>query len=197
MTTYQPKLLKRTQFGNPILHKLAKPVSPAVIGSSEIKQLVADIKFTMESQRYGVGLAAPQIGVSKALSVILIRPTPARPDREHFESVIINPNYTGIGKKEPMWEGCLSFASKNSPVFAQAMRFTQIKVSYLDEMGKAHNKILKDLPAHVFQHETDHLNGILFPERVEDHKSWMNTSEYRKRVVKKAKTSPKLSDTID
>lgn len=197
MQNYQPKLLERTQFGNPILRKTAKNLTPKEIRNFEVQQLIADIKFTLKTKKYGVGLAAPQVGRSLALSVILIRPTPARADREKFESVIINPSYVGSGKKEPMWEGCLSFGTKNSPVFAQAMRYKKITVKYHDENGDLQSKMLEGLPAHVFQHETDHLNGVLFPERVKDHTTWMNAAEYRKRIVKNANMQLRLSGTMD
>jgi len=195
--TVHAEILKRTQFGNPILQLKAKTLTQVDIKSAKIQQLIVDMRFTMQAQKFGVGLAAPQIGQSRALAIIIIRPTPARANQEFFEAVIINPTYIGIGEKEPMWEGCLSFSTKNSPVFAQAMRYSKIQASYFDEMGKLHKTSLEGLPAHVFQHETDHLDGILFPERVQDHRSWMNASEYKKRVVAKAKNSTKLSDTID
>ncbi len=182
---YIPNVLTRTQFGDPILRKVAQKLSDEEIKSDDIQRLIVDIKHTLLSRKYGVGLAAPQVGFSVALSVILIRPTPPRTDREHFESVIINPAYKGLGNRVPKWEGCLSLGAKNSPVFAQAERFERIQATWTDEHGKTHKKVITGLPAHVFQHETDHLHGILFPERVKDHTTWMNASEYRKRVVKK------------
>jgi peptide deformylase len=133
-----------------------------------------------KSGRYGVGLAAPQVGRSLALSVITIRPTPSHPGRELFETAIINPTYSGSGDLEPLWEGCLSFGSNQSPVFAQAMRYKTIQASWFDEDGKLHDETLHGFIAHVFQHETDHLNGILFVDRVKDPKTWMNESEYKK-----------------
>lgn len=192
---YQPKKLSRVQFGNPQLRQPAKLVPPEEITSSRIQQLIADIRYTMSIQKFGVGLAAPQVGVELALSVVLIRPTPARADRSHFESVIINPAYTGIGKRTAMWEGCLSFGAKNSPVFAQAQRYKKIKAVFYDKAGVKQTKTLEGLPAHVFQHETDHLNGILFPERVTDHTSWMNASEYRQRIVNKREQSDTIKRT--
>ena len=177
---YQPKILERTQFGNPVLAKPATKLSKQQILSNQTQELIADIKFTLLSKKLGVGLAAPQVGVSVSLSVICIRKTSARKDRENFELIIINPDYQGIGSKEPMWEGCLSLGTKNSPVFAQAMRYKKIKATYHDELGVKQTITLKGLPAHVFQHETDHLNGVLFPQRVEDHTTWMNASEYKK-----------------
>lgn len=183
---YQPKILERTQFGNPILMQVARKLTEKEITSRATKQLIADMKYTLLKKKYGVGLAAPQAGVSLAISVIHIKETPTR-EREDFEVVIINPTFKGIGIKESMWEGCLSLGAKNSPIFAQTKRYKKIEATYYDELGIEHTGVLEGLPAHVFQHETDHLNGVLFPLRVEDHTTWMNASEYRERIVKQRK----------
>ncbi len=184
-----PRILDRTQFGNPILNESAKRLSSKEIQSKQIQALISDIQYTLDSRSYGVGLAAPQVGVSVAISVIDIRPSKTARSTEPYTQIIINPEVIeGEGKKVAMWEGCLSFGSKNSPVFAQAMRYQKIKVTYYDENAKRHTKILEGLPAHVFQHETDHLNGILFPQRVKDHTTWMNFIEYKNLIKSKRKT---------
>lgn len=182
-----PRILSRTEFGNPILRTPAEKVLPSQISGKEIQSLIADMKHTLKLKKLGVGIAAPQLGVSKAISVIDIKQTKNRPDAIPFSKVIINPHVVkGIGKKVPMWEGCLSFAAANSPVFAQTMRYKKVMVNFYDEEGIYHeDEMLSGLPAHVFQHETDHLDGILFPERVHDHTTWMNASEYKKRIVAK------------
>lgn len=182
---YVPKILTRTQFGDPILQEKAQQLTASEIAKSATQKLIADIRHTLISRKYGVGLAAPQVGVSLAISVISIKKTPVRQNSKNFEAVIINPSYRGVGKKQPMWEGCLSFGAKNSPVFAQAERYAKIQAVWLDENGTKHAEALAGLAAHVFQHETDHLDGILFTERVEDHSTWMNASEYKKRIVAK------------
>lgn len=178
-----PKLLRRTQFGNPILHAATIVMSRDQIVSSKTQDLIEDMKYTLRYKKYGVGLAAPQVGVSVRLAIISIQPTKRRPYVEVFEQVIINPSYTGIGRRVGMWEGCLSFAGIKETVFAKALRYKKIEASWFDESGKAYKTQLAGLPAHVFQHETDHLDGILFVERVKDQRTWMNESEYRKRIV--------------
>lgn len=188
MSSREPKILKRTEFGNPILQTKAKILSVEEIKSDEIKQLILDMQATVADKKYGVGLAAPQVGKSVALSLISIKRTPSRLEAEEFEGVIINPSFKGLGETEGMWEGCISFSSTQSPVFAKAERYEKIQAKWLDEKGKEHQEELSGLIAHVFQHETDHLNGILFPERVKDQRSWMNTSEYRKMIAKERKT---------
>lgn len=76
-----------------------------------------------------------------------------------------------------MWEGCIS----GSEIYALAMRYKKITVAYLDEKAKQHVQTYTGLLAQVMQHEIDHLNGILFVDRVKDTKSYITTSEYKKR----------------
>lgn len=179
-----PKILRRTQFGNPILRTPTKKLSEKQIKSAEIQQLIRDMKFTLDKRKYGVGLAATQVGENVSLSVIGIKATPNRPNEIPFDSVIINPSFIGIGRRSPMWEGCISFSSGGEAMYAKAPRYKKIKASWMDENGVKHAELIDGLPAHVFQHETDHLNGVLFVDRVKDSTSWMTASEYRKRIVR-------------
>jgi peptide deformylase len=172
-----------TEFGNSILRKRARRLSLADIKSKEVKKLISDMRETITSGQYGVGLAAPQVGRSLAISVITIRPTPSHPERDNFETVIINPTYKGVGKKIDKWEGCMSFGSNSKPVFAKAKRYERVEATWLDQDGQERSENLSGIIAHVFQHETDHINGILFVDLVEDSKSWMNESEYKKMMA--------------
>lgn len=178
------KLLELIHFGNPLLRQKARRLTREEIRSSEIQSLITDIRYTNQVKQYGIGLAAPQVGVSVALSVIGIKSTPTRPGLEPFEQVIINPSYTGIGQPEPMWEGCQSAGSGDDTLYAQAERYAAINATWTDEAGGLHSEMLKGMPAHVFQHETDHLNGILFVDRVKDSRTFMMASEYRKMRTK-------------
>lgn len=178
-------LLKLTRAGNPILRDEMPHLTTPEIKSDKVQQLIQDIRYTNETKKYGVGLAAPQVGERLALSVIGIKPTPNRPDREPFESVIINPAYKGVGHRIGMWEGCQSFGKGNNLLFGKALRYKKIKASWYDENARFHNEQLEGFVAHVFQHETDHLNGILFVDRVRDTKTFMLADEYRKRIVNK------------
>lgn len=180
-------LLTLTRFGNPILREKARHLTVEEIKSDEIQQLITDIRYTNQTKKYGVGLAAPQVGVSVALSVIGIKPTPNHPDRACFDSVIINPNYEGIGKLTGKWEGCQSGGTGDDIMFGKAMRYGRIQAKYYDENGKWHDEELTGFPAHVFQHECDHLYGILFVDKVRDTTTFMMADEYRERVVKKTK----------
>lgn len=179
------KPLRLTRFGNPILREISRELTKDEIKSAEIQELIKNIRYTNEQKKYGVGLAAPQVGEPVALSIIGIKPTLSRPDIEPFEQVIINPHYTGIGRRSSMWEGCQSSGAGKNTLFGKALRYRKIRAKWLDENGTSHDKELSGLVAHVFQHETDHLNGILFVDRVRDTRTFMLADEYIKRVAKK------------
>lgn len=183
-----PKILKLTRVGNPILRKVAKRLSEEEIRSDEIQALIADMRYTIERKKYGVALAAQQVGKNIALSVFGIKPTPNRPELRLFDTVVINPEILETyGKSEPMWEGCMSCGTSEDIVFAQVPRYKKLKLRWLDETGKMHEEVLSGFVAHVAQHETDHTHGIMFLDKVEDTKSFMMADEYRKRVISKRK----------
>lgn len=179
------KILPITEFGDPLLRMSAKAIRPVDISSVKIQQLIRNLRFTLTEQKLGVGLAAPQVGESLALSVIAIRPTKHRPMVEPLELVIINPKITKtFGYRTQMWEGCISSGSGKAGLFAKTPRYKKIEVSFYDEKGERHKKIFEGLPAHVIQHETDHLNGVLFVDHVKDTSSYMTMKEYKKLVAK-------------
>lgn len=156
------------------------------IKSDTIQQLIRDMAHTLEKKDYGVGLAAPQVGKSVALSVVGIKPTPNRPNLKRFSTVLINPEIIEtIGEPVPKWEACISCGEGDQTLYAKVPRYKRIKLRWLDEHGKKHEKILSSFVAHVAQHETDHLNGVLFVDRVTDTSTYMMADEYRKRVAKK------------
>jgi peptide deformylase len=106
---YTPRLLRRTQFGNPILRVVAQPVPPEKISSDLVQHVIGDMRYTLERKKYGVGLAAPQVGISLAIAVVAIKPTPSRPELERFEAILINPVIEQtFGKRTGMWEACIS-----------------------------------------------------------------------------------------
>lgn len=176
------KIFRLRRFGDPILRQRARRLTAKEIKSSEIQRLVTDIQKTNEVKKYGVGLAAPQVGVSLALSVIGIKPTPTRPNLEPFSAVIINPTYEGTGRRTGMWEGCQSSGTGASTLYAKALCYRKIRARWLDENGYQHDEELSGFVAHVFQHETDHLDGILFVDRVRDTRTYMLAREFKKRV---------------
>lgn len=175
-----------TRLGNPLLRQKARHLTPEEIGSADVQRLIADMKQTVASKKYGVGLAAPQVGYSIALSVIAIKPTPNRPELEPFESVIINPEIIAThGNRKQLWEGCMSVGKNKDTLFAKVPRYKTVTLRWMDEYTKPHEETLTGFPAHVAQHEVDHLNGIVFVDRVKDSSSFMMQDEYIKRVVNK------------
>jgi peptide deformylase len=176
-------ILTLTRFGNPILRTKTKNIHPDAIGSSEIQKLIKDMKHTVSEREYGVGLAAPQVGVSVALSVIGIKPTPTRPHLTLFESVIINPEIIElVGESVAEWEGCVSCGEGKNIVYAQVPRYKEIVLEWYDETAILRRERLDGFVAHVIQHEVDHLSGILFVDKVEDPLTYMMADEYMKRV---------------
>ncbi|HSX28113.1 MAG TPA: peptide deformylase [Candidatus Saccharimonadales bacterium] len=180
-----PNILPRAKFGNPILRQKARLLTPQEICSEHMQNLIADIRYTLLKKPYGVGMAAPQVGESLAFSVIGIKPTPTRPNREKFDMIICNPEIIEIfGRRTSMWEGCISCGTGTDTLYAKVPRYKKIKLRWLDEHAQSHEEILEGLPAHVAQHEVDHLQGILFVDRVKDTTSYMMADEFKKRVAK-------------
>ena len=184
------KLLELTRAGNPILREVMPRVIIKEIISEEIQRLIADMRYTNQHQLNSVGLAAPQVGTRAAVSVIGASAKRHRPDRKEFESLehtIINPTYEGIGDPVGMWEGCLSVGTGDDTLYGQAMRYEEVKAEWHDEKGKSHKRVLKGFLAHIFQHETDHLNGVLFVDKVQDTTTFMMGDEYATRIKGQSK----------
>lgn len=171
------KILRKTEFGNPILRSSAKKLTTNEILSATTQQLIKDMYYTLETKKYGVGLAAPQVGENLALSVIDTKPTPTRPEISRQKLTIINPEIIKTyGKKVAEWEACIS----GSKLYAQVPRYKRIRLKWYDEKAKPHEQDFDGFTAHVIQHEVDHLNGIIFLDKVEDTESYMTFSEYKK-----------------
>lgn len=164
--------LKIAQAGEPVLRSGARPLSAKEIGSIEIQQLIAHMKETMHDAP-GVGLAAPQVGVSVQLAVIedseeylkAIAPEELaeRERRAVPFQVIINPRITGVsdGTVE-FFEGCLSLAGFSAVV----PRAHRVRVECLDEHGQAQAIEATGWYARILQHEIDHLHGNLYIDRM-------------------------------
>ena len=179
----KPEILQLTQFGNPILRKVAKHLTRNEIKSEKIKRLIKDMYYTLDRKKYGVGLAAPQVGEPLAISAIHLQPLPWRPEAKERKLTLINPEIIEThGRRTGMWEGCISFCGgqKEFP-YAKALRYKKVTIKYTDEDGKTQKESFEGLLGHVIQHEVDHLNGILFVDRVKDTTSYVTVSEYDKR----------------
>jgi len=155
------------KMGHPILLEPAKEV--ADFNSPELKQLLIDMKDTMRALD-GVGLAAPQIAVGLRVMIFGVEESERYPDMEPVpETILINPEYSVINaEKETDWEGCLSVPNMRGLV----PRYKGIKYRGYDIQGSLIEREAHDFHARVFQHEFDHLNGILYPQRIENMKSF-------------------------
>ncbi len=138
------------QYGDPILRQVAQPVAAV---TPDIKTLIADMVDTMWRQ-VGIGLAAPQIGVSLRIFVM--------DDGKGGARAIVNPVITERGGAVREEEGCLSLPG----IFADVERSRSVKVEGLDGEGQPVSFEAHGLEAKVIQHELDHLNGVLFIDRL-------------------------------
>lgn len=131
----------------------------------ELHALLTDMCDTMEAFE-GVGLAAPQIGVSLRVVIFGVQHNPRYPDVEPVpETVLINPVITPLGDDtEEDWEGCLSVPGMRGMV----PRFKTIRYQGYDEYGALIDRTVSGFHARVVQHECDHLDGILYPMRIRD-----------------------------
>jgi peptide deformylase len=171
--------MKIIEFGDPILRQTAEQVKLSDIKSEEIQKLIKDLIQACDEHPFGVGIAAPQIGVSRAVFVIRTKPTKSRPELKIRTRVVINPEILEyIGEPIQLWDGCLSEGKET--MFAQTERYKKVRVKYIAEDAKLKEEVLDGFMAHVFQHETDHLSGILFVDRITNSKSWMSHKEYVK-----------------
>lgn len=154
--------------GNPILRQRSGQVEPASIVTDEMRTLIRDMFETMESAS-GQGLAAPQVGVLKRLVVVRLyaeNKAEKGPARETFrDRVLINPEIKILGgPKLGSWEGCLSLPGMAGYV----ERSRKIQLRFLDENGKRHEETVEGYEAVVYQHECDHLDGVLYIDRLSD-----------------------------
>ena len=157
---------KVIKMGNPLLREVAKEFTKDEILSGDMQDLITDMWDTMYAYD-GIGLAAPQLGLSRQLAVIHLEEDSERyPDLvESKKFIIFNPSISVLDEtKQEFWEGCLSVPGLRGPV----SRPRKIKVDYLDENAKENSIELEDFLATVFQHELDHLFGKLFVDRMED-----------------------------
>jgi peptide deformylase len=156
------------KLGNPILRRTAKEVSKEEILSENIQNLIDDMWNVMEKAG-GIGLAAPQIGISIQLAVIKLESSSDRYENleDSKEFIIFNPELEVINtEKQGFWEGCLSVPGLRGYV----KRPKKLKISYLNEKAEKKVVIVEDFLATVFQHELDHLFGYLYVDRLDSTK---------------------------
>jgi peptide deformylase len=163
-------ILEVTKYGNPVLRQKGVAIEKI---TSEVKQLIADMFETMYATK-GIGLAAQQVGQALQLTVLDVRGVTDRPstleldgkpaDVEKFMPlVLVNPQITPLNEPVAGPEGCLSFPE----LYGDVLRPESIAVKALDAKGKPLEFRCGGLLARAVQHETDHLNGILFIDRMD------------------------------
>ena len=152
------------RIGDPLLRKLSEPVD--AFDTPGLHELVHDMFDTMEAAD-GAGLAAPQIGVLKRVMIFGVESTPRYPDVEAVPTtVLINPEFSVLDKGlAGFWEGCLSVPGMRGYVERPA----RIRYWGFDQYGETIEREADGFHAIVFQHEYDHLDGILYPDRIVEH----------------------------
>ncbi len=178
------EILEIIQLGNPILRQPAKPIDN--LADARIQTLIDELIATV-AKANGVGIASPQVAESYRLFIVASRPNPRYPNAPEMEpTAMINPRIiarsTEIVKG---WEGCLSVPGIRGLV----PRYQAIEVEYTSRDGKLHRQELTDFVARIFQHEYDHLDGIVFIDRVESTQELMTEQEYQQRIVQQNKPS--------
>ena len=165
------------QLGHPLLRQIAQPITN--LADKQLQSLI-DLLIATAKSSNGVGIAAPQIAQSQRLFIVASHPNPRYPDAPIMEpTAMINPKIVSHGEKIVKgWEGCLSIPGIRGLV----PRYEQIAVEYTDRQGNDQHRELTGFVARIFQHELDHLDGILFVDRLESTKDMVTEQEYQKRV---------------
>lgn len=164
------------EMGDPVLRQVARQVSREELASDEIQTLIDDMIETMRDAD-GAGLAAPQVGVPLRIAVIEVRENnPRYPYKPPIPlTVIVNPEFASPdGVTFATNEGCLSMPNLRGDL----ERLETIGVRFLDRDGEPHSETWRGLTAGTFQHETDHLDGVLFVDRMADLSSLSTWAEF-------------------
>ena len=166
------------QLGNPTLRQ--KAVWVENIQDEHIQKLIEDLIATV-AKANGVGIAAPQVGQSYRLFIVASRPNARYPNAPEMQpTAMINPKIIAHSTEVVKdWEGCLSVPGIRGLV----PRYKSIEVEYTDFQGNLQKQELTDFIARIFQHEFDHLDGIVFVDRLENTLDMITEQEYQQRVV--------------
>ena len=150
------------KMGHPILRQVAMPITQF---DAQLHALIADMDDTMRAL-HGAGIAAPQIGVSQRVVIFEVKENPRYPHVTPVPyTVLINPEVMPVGEDtDEGWEGCLSVPGMRGLV----PRFRKLRYRGVDQNGVALDRTVEGFHARVVQHEVDHLDGILYPQRIQD-----------------------------
>jgi peptide deformylase len=163
--------------GNPLLRERSREVGREELGSPEVQRLIDDLIDTMRAAN-GAGIAAPQIGELVRIATIEVSHNPRYPYKPPIPlTVVVNPLVEMLDDElVEINEGCLSVPNMRGNV----MRHVNIRVRYWDRDGNEHDEIKRGLTAGTFQHELDHLDGLLFLDRVDDTRTLTTWEQFEK-----------------
>ncbi len=170
-------ILRITQLGEPVLRKVAKTVPPSALESFD--RFARDMIQTMRKAK-GVGIAAPQVGKSWRAFVVAPEPSVRYPKAKRVPPVVmINPRLLSHSKTMITdWEGCLSIPGLRALV----PRWASVRIEFTALDGRRLVGELSGFVARIFQHEFDHINGMVYVDRVKDTRTFMTEPQYRKRL---------------
>lgn len=178
-------ILKVARLGHPVLRAAAKPIPQSEIKSARIQGLIDDMFETMQEYA-GIGLAAPQIHEGLRLFVAGVRKgdvvTPMTEDAEMPFITVINPEIVPVDETPRVdgWEGCLSIPD----IRGKVSRPETVRLRALDRHGRKYELVATGLPSRVIQHENDHLDGVLFFDRMASFETLAFMDEFRRYWAK-------------
>ncbi len=177
------------QLGHPVLRQVALPIYN--IRDSWSKSLIQDLLETLH-HLHGVGIAAPQVGISRRAMVVASHPNSRYPNAPKMEpTVMVNPHLINCSDETIKdWEGCLSVPGVRGLV----SRYAAVEVGYTDQRGRLQRREFDGFVARIFQHELDHLEGRVFLDHVKNTATdLISDQEYLDRQVQALEKYPELA----
>ena len=173
-------ILKVARLGHPVLRQAARPVPVEAITTPDVQRFIDDMVETMREYD-GAGLAANQVHTLLQIAVIEVASNPRYPDAPQVPLIVlVNPVVTPLtDEMEEGWEGCLSVPDMRGSV----PRYTAVRLEGHDREARRLDLVAKDFFARVIQHETDHLNGIVYVDRMRDLQSLSHLAEWQRYVI--------------
>jgi peptide deformylase len=170
-------VLEIVRIGDPVLRAVARPVPHDELATPGFQRFLDDLVETMRAAN-GAGLAAPQVGVSKRVFCVEVHDNPRYPYKPDIElRVLVNPELRALGGETfSSYEGCLSIPDLRG----RLPRSLEIEVAYTDREGRSVAETVRGLSAGTFQHEQDHLDGVLFVDRVADTRTLTSWDGFRR-----------------
>ena len=171
-------LLKIAHIGHPVLRQAARPVAEDELASERIQTFIDDLVETMRDAN-GAGIAATQVHVPLRIFVVEVKDNPRYPYKPNIPlTVLVNPQLTPLGTTRfENYEGCLSVPDLRGIVY----RYVELRVEAWDRHGAPIDRVVCGVTAGTFQHECDHLDGVLFVDRVEDPRTLCTWKEFARQ----------------